>query len=1250
MPTVGSSHIAGADAPSYISARSANSLISESRPTRIQAEALLVLNRFLDELLLLVLSSAKSLATNRIKTDGVLKVLNNNLLAKDAVLEAELELRSYMEGKRAEGAKVPLGLMATSRLDGTENFPVNSAYNALRIRCQYYSTLGDQEDDNAGTDQNIMSADGRPIATITPGVAIYVTALLEFIGEHILKNVARVIERDNSDEASLYDLRAAIIEDELLFNLFNRMAMKEEVTRRIELLEGRRRKVIDDGSGRSGIKTDARAVKPWQVPTEHEFDEAAGPGFFSSASAKRSSVQILPRRASGAVSASKHERTASSSTAFSSVGRHGSAGNNSVSTSARDSIQTSTTSASIGSNTSTATTVPSSYVGTFAGASGPNASGSDAGQGMGTGAGMTGSVGRRQSSERGWSGVFGNMKRRNSIRQNSDATSGSFAKTLLTPDTVAPPTDATLDPDDDFEALMLSGQTMKVSLTPNRLRTIEVAKEAEANKNAARRRPGTATLNTTLRDDAAITPPVSAPASAPANSMRNAQQNGANISSTSLALVDENASSGHSSPGISAGSAVNGPVRRPSSRASLQAPARPEKKFSAPPPSSYRSPSPAVAGMGMSSSYGRDSPALKNGLEDDSASQRAGSQRSLRRLQPRESQGGERVATSQELAELFRSTPPSSHQETFSGPAYRAGDQDSYDGSKKSGVGDRVRNLFGRKSSSQGHGSVHALGGPSSSPRRPSMGTGRNDSRPSYDGSHDTSVTSDTNSVDRTRSVVSPIDVSSTTGQHVASRSSTSTWEHPPMSAHAAGVIAETKPSPGVIVTESTTRDGGRGSLVAAGAASITSAVSAASVGTVAAIRNASVSSRSPSQTQSIPETIDESSSTTPATNEHGLVGLYQETSTGTNLEAQPSPMLKPKVADELPSRKIPWGYKRNSSSTSTGHAFERNATPTSDRRRSIGYTSSNGHGSLAVKHGASGSDHGHYTVSPLVGGDDATAHSPLMMSGYGAGTRRGSAAQESTATASRAPSALARRSSEQSDHVLLILAELESAMRMCSSADECRELVMRAIQVEAIHAASINGNDSARESGRNPSALGVVGTKTKPAPANGESTNFAAPVVAAGNTRGASPPAKDSSTSIEGVVSATRIAPHETDTHSNEVRPPVYGNALEDVDQGLVVAWLLGGGDLPAEAPLQQPQASPFKTKSIDAYKTTTKASPMAPTTASVTDDAKRSSSLDSQMNTRESTDETRMPSSSVVSLLSNYRDASEDIGHAVD
>ena len=82
-------------APAYLSARCAEVILSEVRPTRIRAEALLSVNVMLDELLWLVVSSAKSFHTDKLKS-GLNKVLNTGL-GKAALLEAEIELRAYWE-------------------------------------------------------------------------------------------------------------------------------------------------------------------------------------------------------------------------------------------------------------------------------------------------------------------------------------------------------------------------------------------------------------------------------------------------------------------------------------------------------------------------------------------------------------------------------------------------------------------------------------------------------------------------------------------------------------------------------------------------------------------------------------------------------------------------------------------------------------------------------------------------------------------------------------------------------------------------------------------------------------------------------------------------------------------------------------------------------------------------------------------------------------------------------------------------
>lgn len=112
-----------------------------------------------------------------------------------------------------------------------------------------------------------MSRDGRPIATITPGVAIYVTALLEFVADYILQNVGRVIERDNSDEASLSDLRKAVEEDEATSYVWARLETRQDIL--LKETEEKQR----GGGGRVG--------RPWKVPDESELDEAAGRRHFS---------------------------------------------------------------------------------------------------------------------------------------------------------------------------------------------------------------------------------------------------------------------------------------------------------------------------------------------------------------------------------------------------------------------------------------------------------------------------------------------------------------------------------------------------------------------------------------------------------------------------------------------------------------------------------------------------------------------------------------------------------------------------------------------------------------------------------------------------------------------------------------------------------------------------------------------------------------------------------------------------------
>ncbi|SNX85959.1 uncharacterized protein MEPE_04668 [Melanopsichium pennsylvanicum] len=1185
------------DVPSFISARSANTLISENRPTRIQAGTLLVLNGLLDELLLVILSSARSLATDRIKSDGMLRAFNNNLLAKDAVLEAELELRSYLDGRRAEGAKVPLGLMATSRVDGTDSFPVQSAYKALRTRCQYYSTLGDCDDDSAAKDQNIMSSDGRPIATVTPPVAIYVTALLEFVGQHILQNVARVIERDNSDEASLYDLRAAITEDEHLNPLYNKLSISQEISRRIEILEARRRKITEDGASR-GLRSDARVVKPWHVPTEGDFDEAAGPALFSS---KRASIQQQPRSDNGVSSASSSSRYG-----------HATSSSTEHADSLRASRSTLRTWSSVANHDLDANEAASP------GNSIAKQNSTQSSMGLGTtGARPDGSasnivsIGRRQSSDRSWSGVFSGIKRRNSFKQGSDSINTSAR--LLSPTTIgatsANQADSALDPDDDFEALMLSGQTMKVSLTPNRLHTIEVAKkggDSVTDLSSARRRPGTAGV----RDDVATAAAayVRGPSPSPTSGSQGpagGEGLASNIGST------ERTSSSSTTPSDAA-------FPRPSSRASLQTAMRPERRAKAPPPSSYRSPSPAL--------IGNHNLLTRNTVQEDTTMAVPPvktTRRQTPRLQPRDDEAERSSSTAKDLVDLFKSTPPSATQERLSNVGSDTSSITEYT-NKKTAMSDRVRTLFGRKSSSStGH---HSPSSPNSKAFRMPQHA---DTKASLESSQDTYITSSTtNSTEQTRSLVSPNNMLS--NRQAASRSSTSTSEHPLPSADA---TMEVKPTPDVTVIESEPISERETNGLGIGVAAVAGMAGAASP--MAAVRSASHGSRSTSHASQTHSTAD-------------------VTTQDDSLTDDASSASKPKTADELVSRKVPWGYKRNSASAST--MGERNGTPTSDRRRSVGYQSSNGHSVLPVR--------GHFNGPSSENGHGATTTASALLTTTAADETDASLlSASSTSRSAKAPTAWSGASGASGSHTMVrrgssgarpisanqarrpighletiqLLAELERAMRQCHTVDECRELVQKAMHSDA---APFTCSES-RGSGitDDNAAQSAVGKDDKPPSKTGVAAAEGALAGAAAVEHAIILASSGSRVEKGSCVTGSEV--RDSPTRGTELRPgmtlvkpPIEDQAtsLETVEQGMVVAWLLGGD----EGPLAHHDGL---TDKLDQT-----ALPVAAEVSGADsgEAAGRSGSWDSHVSRG---DICGFASSSVVSLQSNYKDAQDDV-----
>ncbi|KAF8458122.1 hypothetical protein BGX38DRAFT_1265410 [Terfezia claveryi] len=166
-------------------------VISAGTPTiPVTGPALRLLNQFLDYLLYSFLATAKSTSLPILRT-AVTAVLNKKV-ARDTILGADEELHSYLGGTEGDEA------------DGNGQYKSESgdwdlerAWRRTRVRCMVYSSLGDlEEDDEAiyAPDYNLEGAVGSQQynlnsgvhGVVSPAVAIWLTAILEFIGEQTL--------------------------------------------------------------------------------------------------------------------------------------------------------------------------------------------------------------------------------------------------------------------------------------------------------------------------------------------------------------------------------------------------------------------------------------------------------------------------------------------------------------------------------------------------------------------------------------------------------------------------------------------------------------------------------------------------------------------------------------------------------------------------------------------------------------------------------------------------------------------------------------------------------------------------------------------------------------------------------------------------------------------------------------------------------------------------------------------------------
>ncbi|EON98821.1 hypothetical protein UCRPA7_5659 [Phaeoacremonium minimum UCRPA7] len=146
----------------------------------VSPAALTLVNSFLDQLLFnfLSISGSTTLTSLRPAVSEVLKPK----LAKDAINLADEELREYLGGGDDDTLLQQNG-------GATKDWDLELVWKRTRLRCMVYSSLGDMEEEDEDyymEREHLEGGDEKLGETVSPAVAIFLTSILEFMGEQAL--------------------------------------------------------------------------------------------------------------------------------------------------------------------------------------------------------------------------------------------------------------------------------------------------------------------------------------------------------------------------------------------------------------------------------------------------------------------------------------------------------------------------------------------------------------------------------------------------------------------------------------------------------------------------------------------------------------------------------------------------------------------------------------------------------------------------------------------------------------------------------------------------------------------------------------------------------------------------------------------------------------------------------------------------------------------------------------------------------
>ncbi|KAJ5640653.1 hypothetical protein N7528_000278 [Penicillium herquei] len=300
-------------APAFISASAASEIITSDQEFNaadfvaeedtgatadvlVTPAALSLLNGFLDNLLFNILASSKSTQLSCIRP--ILADVLKPRLAQEVVATADDELSEYMGGEDDEKTEFRGG-----QEPGGE-FDLVHSWKLTRLRCMVYTRLGDMEEEDEDefiAQDRLGEADGAPrrfsshVDNITPAAAIFLTSIMEHIGERALVIAgetarSRLSAKLNDTDSHLSDdledrkrIERLIVEDldmeklalnatlGRLWRTWRKRRRGTTLSRTLSRESFRRRTYTMGNSRRSSIATIEEPVTPQEPLTEEKL-------------------------------------------------------------------------------------------------------------------------------------------------------------------------------------------------------------------------------------------------------------------------------------------------------------------------------------------------------------------------------------------------------------------------------------------------------------------------------------------------------------------------------------------------------------------------------------------------------------------------------------------------------------------------------------------------------------------------------------------------------------------------------------------------------------------------------------------------------------------------------------------------------------------------------------------------------------------------------------------------------------------